>query len=128
MKLIQIRPSELNGIKVELLEKQSWICPICGIDLKTLESRDLCVDHEHFGDKLIRSVLCRRCNSIEGKVYNSYIRSTLKGRRSKIDYLNMLKGLAKYPLLKSTTYIHPSVVRKKRKKKKVTKKKNKIKR
>lgn len=121
-KLIQIKYNDLQYVKSELLEKQKWICPICGIDLSTQKSRDICIDHEHFGDKCIRHVLCRRCNAVEGKVYNSYIRSTLKSRRSNEDYLNMLRGLAKYPKLKSTKYIHPLAIRKKRKKKRRKKK------
>ena len=120
-KLIQARPKDIKDIKLMLLKKQDYKCKICGDDMKDMESRDICVDHQHFGDKLIRAVLCRRCNACEGKLYNSYIRSTLKSRRCEDDYLRMLKGLAKYPKLKRTNYIHPLAIKKRRKVKRKSK-------
>ena len=115
--LIQIKYKDLPLIKEQLMAQQTYKCPICKVDLLSLQKRDRCVDHEHFGEKRIRAVLCRRCNVLEGKLYNSYQRSTPRLRKSHEDYINVIKGLAKYPKLKPTKYIHPLAVRKKRKKK-----------
>lgn len=122
MKLIQVKQSELSKIREELMLKQKGLCKICGCDLTKLDPKARHVDHQHFGDKLIRAVLCRRCNTCEGKLYNSYIRSTLKEQRGSEDYLAMLKGLVRYHKLKPTKYIHPAAIRKPRKRKKTKKK------
>jgi len=105
--MLQIKYKDLPALREELMKEQNYICPICAIDLRTLEPKDRCVDHEHYGDKLIRAVLCRRCNAVEGKLHNSYIRTTKKERNTKEDYLNVLKGLIKYKSRPSTIYVHP---------------------
>lgn len=114
MKLIQLKPKDILPLKHKLLKKQKYKCKICGIDLSNTESKGIHVDHQHYGDKLIRAVLCRRCNAVEGKMYNSYIRSTKKEQRSEKDYLSMLKGMVGYATIKPTRYIHPKALKRKK--------------
>jgi len=117
METEHIKYKDLSKIKQQLLKKQRYRCAICGDDLKQFESRDICVDHEHFGEGRIRSVLCRRCNAVEGKLYNVYKRYTARLRKSSEDYLKLLKGLYKYPTKEVTKYIHPKAIKRKRRKK-----------
>lgn len=116
MKLIQARYKDLPEMRATLLKKQGYKCKVCNKLLSTNNPKEIHVDHEHFGEHRIRAVLCRRCNTCEGKLWNSYMRSTLKEERGEKDYLNMLRGLLKYKKYKPTRYIHPSVIRKRRKK------------
>ena len=120
MKLIQLKPKDLKSIRLTLLTKQKFKCKVCGCELSLdtpEESKNCHVDHQHFGDKLVRGVLCRRCNSCEGRLWNSYIRNTLKTQRCTEDYEKMLKGLLKYSRLKPTKYIHPKALKKRRRRK-----------
>jgi 5-methylcytosine-specific restriction endonuclease McrA len=118
MKLIQTKRSELQSIRIDLLIKQDYRCKICGTQLSLLYPKNIHVDHQHFGDKLIRAVLCRRCNQLEGKLYNSYKRYTKREEKSDKDLMNVLKGLVKYQKVKPTKYIHPSANEKKKRRRK----------
>lgn len=63
----RIKKGDVKGITAELAKKQDYICPLCARDLRTLPNKDWVLDHDHAsGD--IRSVLCRNCNGMEGKV------------------------------------------------------------
>lgn len=65
----RLKTTQIATHKKELLKKQDFKCGLCRIDLSDFPTRDLCLDHDH---KLghVRSVLCRNCNGIEGKIYN----------------------------------------------------------
>lgn len=63
----RIKASEVIGIKNRLYDQQKGICPLCDTKIPTLANA--CLDHDH-DTGLIRSVLCRNCNGIEGKIKN----------------------------------------------------------
>lgn len=65
----RLKPREIPDYKRKLLKEQNGKCGLCGIDLSTVESRDICLDHDHKTGH-VRAVLCRNCNGIEGKIYN----------------------------------------------------------
>lgn len=49
-----------------MLPKQNFTCCLCG---EPLTIASACLDHNH-KTGLIRGILCRNCNGIEGKIYN----------------------------------------------------------
>lgn len=63
----RIKASELVGIKLDMLKAQKGRCPLCGYRMRRLD--DACLDHDHSTGAL-RSVVCRNCNAMEGKIFN----------------------------------------------------------
>ena len=74
----QLTYTEIKPIKEQILHRQGNKCAICG---KTITLEEAVLDHQHKnkrsdingvnGDGLIRGVLCRDCNCMEGKVWNN---------------------------------------------------------
>lgn len=62
----RIKAAEIPLVKAALLPKQNFMCCLCPEPLTVSSS---CLDHNH-RTGLIRGVLCRNCNGIEGKIYN----------------------------------------------------------
>jgi len=128
--LIQLKTSDLQRIRKELLIEQDYKCPITGLDLT--ESSP--VDHKHklFKDQeigqdgagLVRGVIDHNVNSFEGKLFNAHRRMGL--HKLDISLSDILRNLADYYDNYLTNYIHP---REKLKEKKVSKRNyNKLKR
>lgn len=70
----RLKTSEIPLVKRAILEKrQNFKCVICEVPLTVLSG---CLDHDH-ATGLVRGVLCRNCNGIEGKIKNLVTR----GRR-----------------------------------------------
>jgi len=125
MKLIQLKNKDLKWVREKLLIEQGYTCAICGCDLESdvkSNPKNIHIDHEHFGERRVRAVLCRRCNVIEGRVWKWYNRYTKKKLNNNKDYQNMLKGLNFYYDNHITQFIHPLATRVKRKRKKNAKK------
>ena len=106
----QLKTSEIPKIRTELAQEQGNICPLCG---KPLENPVL--DHQHKlrksqpigedGAGLVRGVLCRDCNALEGKIWNAmnrYLQPECKAERIKW-LLNLASYLSKEP----TDMVHP---------------------
>lgn len=111
---MKLRYKDIPRIKDELMINQSDYCPICKRDLVIdVPKRDRCLDHNHKTGH-IRAVLCRGCNSMEGKVYRAFVRVGL--RNQGVDYVEFLKGLIEYQSVQETKYIHPKFKEKKVKK------------
>ena len=107
--------SDIPKVKAELLEKQGGVCLICGTSLLQLPERDRCLDHCHKTGR-VRGVLCRSCNSFEGRVYKLFVRLGL--RKRELDYSKVLREVIKHHKRKGTNHIHPIHNKKKRKKRK----------
>lgn len=63
------------------LEKQHFLCGVCGVNLTELLQRDICADHCH-STKKTRGVLCRYCNLMLG-----HARDSVSVLRAAIRYL-----------------------------------------
>jgi hypothetical protein len=55
-------------VKLKILTEQNFRCRLCRLNVKD-KPEDQCLDHDHVTG-IVRSVLCRNCNGIEGKVFN----------------------------------------------------------
>jgi hypothetical protein len=83
-----LKPTEVAGIRAQLLKKQGGVCAVCG---QKILGRDVAVlDHDH-DTGFIRGVLHSSCNGIEGRMKSLAHRSH-KGVLS-ADYII---GLGKY--------------------------------
>lgn len=78
MKYKEITSSKLTEIRNQLLSQQQQKCRIC--QRQITEETGYAVDHQHCtkseelgvnGAGLIRGVLCRNCNALEGKFWNA---------------------------------------------------------
>ncbi len=62
----RLKTTQVKAVRLDMLQDQGNRCSIC----QTLISVDQAVlDHDH-SSGFIRSVLCRNCNGIEGKIKN----------------------------------------------------------
>lgn len=80
MEYKEITSSELGVVRAILLEQQGSKCAICQVTLDPKDPTNCHVDHQHLfkseelgvnGAGLIRGVLCRDCNALEGKIWNA---------------------------------------------------------
>lgn len=54
-----------------MLMLQGYLCPVCGVDLRTLAPKNVHVDHDHQvreegGAVRVRAILCANCNLLLG--------------------------------------------------------------
>ena len=108
---IFVKTTEVPKIRQDLLEKQGYFCPLCG---KKIE--DAVLDHQHRlrkaqtlgedGAGMIRGVLCRQCNALEGKVWNAMNRYLQP--KNKDERVIWLQNLVEYLSKKPTNLVHPS--------------------
>jgi hypothetical protein len=70
----RLKTREILEAKKILLETQKFLCLICNLDLKRVESRDIVLDHDHISGE-VRAVLCRSCNANMGRVWHWAVRS-----------------------------------------------------
>lgn len=83
----RLSKSQIPTHKKKLVEEQNGKCAICEIDLSSVPTRDICLDHCHRNGH-VRAALCRNCNGIEGKIYNLATRG--KRGRSPSDFLTRI--------------------------------------
>lgn len=113
---MKLKYKDIPKIKKQLRIHQKDKCAICLRSFKRMSSKEICLDHDH-KTGYIRAVLCRGCNSMEGKVYRTFVRMGLEKR--KVNYFNFLVNLANYYMeyvllkIKGTDYIHPKFKEKK---------------
>ena len=114
--LRQIKPDELKKIRRHFHKGQEYICPVLKMKYKTDE---MVVDHAHKSNannlgnpeeaKLIRGVIHRQANTMEGKITNSFIRCGLhKFDITLPDFLRNLADFIENPPMTELKYIHPS--------------------
>ena len=101
----KLKTTEIKKIKLELIEKQGGICPLCMIPFSQLPSRDWCLDHDH-ETGAVRGVLCRNCNGNEGRIVSRIIRSA-RGK-PKLHWLSRLWHYLDKHKVNQTGLLHPS--------------------
>lgn len=111
--LRQLKSSEVKEVREDILKEQGGECAICGelID----ESSGASLDHQHMlkretigedGAGLVRGVLCRSCNVMEGKIWNNmgrYIQPESVEER-----IQWLESLISYYRKDNYNLIHPN--------------------
>ena len=65
--LVKMKRRDRAIVIKELLVKQRGICLICGKDITRVSSFNLVIDHDHVTG-VVRAVLHRGCNGMEGKI------------------------------------------------------------
>lgn len=97
--LRRLKTSEIAQARIEILETQGGICPLC---VEPIAKPAL--DHDHSKGH-VRGVLCLNCNQMEGRIRGYGVRA-----RRHLTYLGWLKNLYDY-LIKheecQTGLIHP---------------------
>jgi hypothetical protein len=63
----RFKKSELPKIRLELLKKQKYLCPLCNKSMRGINISNIVVDHDH-NSGIVRAAMHRGCNGIEGKV------------------------------------------------------------
>lgn len=66
---MMMRTKDIPEVKQRILKEQGYRCLLCKVDLRRIQSRNICLDHCH-KTGFIRGVLCRNCNGVLGKVEN----------------------------------------------------------
>ena len=74
--LVRLKTTEIKTLREKLANEQGNVCPLCGKPLT-----EPCLDHQHKrrktdepgvdGAGLVRGVLCRDCNALEGRIWNA---------------------------------------------------------
>jgi hypothetical protein len=75
----RLKQQDIPKVRDEIAAIQGNLCAICQEPMQ-----EKCLDHDH-KTGLIRSVLCRNCNGIEGKIFNLCRRG--KRKMSEKEYL-----------------------------------------
>lgn len=111
-KLRQLKQPELKKIRRYLHKKQGGVCPILN---QPFPLSEMVVDHQHMtkaenvgidGAGLVRGVIQRQANVIEGKLTNAYRRYGL--HKYDITLSDFLRNLAAYLEQHNLPYIHPN--------------------
>jgi hypothetical protein len=111
--LRQLKASDVPTIRDELLKDQNNKCCLCGGEIT--EKSGVALDHQHMfksetigedGAGLIRGVLCRACNAVEGRIWNNMKRYL---NVSSVDErIKWLDSLIQYYKKEPLPLIHPS--------------------
>lgn len=109
--LTQLEGKDLKKFRIKVHKKQKCKCPILN---KKFPVEDMVVDHQHMtkaetiginGAGLVRGVIHRQANVLEGKITNAYKRY---GLEKMMPLPKFLRNLAKYLEQENLPIIHPS--------------------
>jgi len=115
-----LKYSDIKKKREEIYEHQDRKCLICG---ETAGKDNITLDHQHKlfknqplikdGAGLIRGVLCKVCNSWEGKIFKNFRRMGL--HKKQLSLQELLRNLADYLDREKYLLIHPTEKPKERK-------------
>lgn len=111
--LIQLKSKDIKPLRTKLLNEQNGNCKLCGETIN--DESGISLDHQHMTSKeiigedgagLVRGVLCRSCNVLEGKIWNNV--SRYKQPENVADRIHFLESLISYYKESNTEFIHPN--------------------
>lgn len=97
---MKLKYSEVKQYREKMLKEQNNLCGLCG---EHLDLEEAVLDHDH-KTGLIRKVLHRGCNSLEGKIVNNMPRSRVDIRRLE----GIARNLVNYLTTQHTDIRHPT--------------------
>jgi hypothetical protein len=111
--LTQLKSSDISKVRSEILEDQHGKCALCNVEIT--DSTGYSLDHQHKlksepcgpdGAGLIRGVLCRACNVLEGKIWNNTQRYMQP--KNVQDRIDILLDLVEYYKKGAYPLVHPT--------------------
>lgn len=100
----RLKASEIKEAKSILLESQKYLCALCDQDLSEVQEKNICLDHSHVTG-CVRAVLCRNCNSIEGRIWNFANRA--KRNHTIVQWLKRMMDYIEYHENNPSGIYHP---------------------
>lgn len=104
--MIQLKgPAEVAVVRTRILKEQDFKCAVCGCSLKGRVRGGPTLDHDH-GTGIVRGVLCKVCNTGEGKLKTVAVRYG----GGTLNYMVWLRALLGYLSMHSsprTKYLYP---------------------
>ena len=98
----KLKTTEVALVRAQIAKQQDWKCALCQQSVAPNARKDAVLDHDH-DTGVVRGVVCRNCNGMEGKINTCATRAAGKG-----DKLNWLRALVRYLETSGTSYIHPT--------------------
>ena len=89
----ELRPADVPVVRKQLMAKQKYRCPLCGVNLAN--GVRVALDHCHTTG-MVRATLCNTCNQNEGRVLKAMRYMALKSHRAWSDPVGWLRALADY--------------------------------
>lgn len=100
--LVKIRRTDVIPIRNAILAEQGGLCCLCGERIADLNGGAV-LDHDH-KTGVVRGVLCRNCNGMEGKVFNRARQAKRNGTER--DWIASLLEYWDKHSTPQTSYIH----------------------
>ena len=109
----QLKSSEIQEVRNEILSEQNGLCALTGV--KITPETGYSLDHQHMtlkenigedGAGLIRGVLTRAANVLEGKIWNNMSRYLQP--ESVQDRIDFLESLVEYYKKENYPMVHPN--------------------
>jgi hypothetical protein len=106
MARVKLKTTQVKSARDILQKKQKNLCPLCGGKLgASAKTKQGCLDHDHTTG-IIRDVLCRNCNGIEGKIWNLLRRMKKGGGREVLT--NLVAYYERHDTQPHGQIIHPT--------------------
>ena len=110
--------SEVAVVRLKILAAQDYKCAVCGVSLKGKLRGGPTLDHDH-DTGLVRGVLCKCCNTAEGKIRMVSIRYG-NGKEGSFTWLRNLLSYRSLHNSPRTDYLYPKAKKRTPSKRKLT--------
>lgn len=104
--MIQLKNSaEVAAVRNRLLKQQGFKCVVCGCSLKNKVRGGPTLDHDH-NTGIVRGVLCKVCNTGEGKLNTVTVRYG-GGKEGSMDWLRKMTAYRSVHAQPLTQFLYP---------------------